>query len=482
MSEIKYQYAYIEGDRDKIISINDITNDNRKQYKFRCIGCGQELLPRAVDSIYRKPHFYHKELINCSGETYLHKLAKRVIKNKFDTEPTFFIKYDVVRDCNNNECIYRNFLCRNEFATHRIDLKMYYDTCTEEASINGFVADLLLTDSKNPQREPILIEVCVTHPCDEYKIQSGLRIIEIKIREEQDIRDLLIRKDIYECNPWSKKENYVKFINFKIEFSSQRHTKIQRYVYIPENSPYGYLTEVECNNAKYKLRTDSVIELNVVNKQGNILCDLRDMLLWMSKHKGMRRCNLCKFYYSTQYEQSPICRLSKKYGKPAHPSMDEAERCRSYQESYSGFFNPDRFFIEEVVLPPLSNKPEYKVILAASRSFNDYDLFREKTLNYLSEKIKNNSLVVIGASSKSNMLIARLSEDMMFVKEPFETEWDKYGQYKRKALDEANDKMTSLADALIAFWDGKSGGIKNLIDHAKQKGIKIAVVEYSKSK
>ena len=43
-------------------------------------------------------------------------------------------------------------------------------------------------------------------------------------------------------------------------------------------------------------------------------------------------------------------------------------------------------------------------------------------------------------------------------------------------------KMTNSADALIAFWDGKSGGIKNLIDHAKQKGIKIAVVEYNKSK
>lgn len=482
MSEIKYQYAYIEGDRDKIVSINDITNDNRRQYKFRCIGCGHELLPRAVDSEYRKPHFYHKEVINCSGETYLHKLAKRVIKNKFDTEPTFLVEYDVVRDCINNECKYRNFLCRKESDPYRIDLKKYYDTCTEEASINDFVADLLLTDSNNPQREPILIEVCVTHPCDEYKIKSKLRIIEIKIREEQDIRDLLGRKEICECKTWSKKGNYVKFINFKIEFSFQRHTKIQRYVYIPENSPYGYLTEVECNNAKYKLRTDSVIELNVVNKQGNILCDLRDMLLWMSKHKGMRRCNLCKFYYSTQYEQSPICRLSKKYGKPAHPSMDEAERCRSYQESNSGFFNPDRVFIEEVVLPPLSNKPEYKVILAASRSFNNYDLFKEKIKYYLSDKIKYNSLVVIGASNQSNLLIAKLSEDIMFVKEPFETEWDKYGQDKRKAIDEANDKMTSLADALIVFWDGKSAGIKNLIDHAKQKGIKIAVVEYNKTK
>lgn len=153
--------------------------------------------------------------------------------------------------------------------------------------------------------------------------------------------------------------------------------------------------------------------------------------------------------------------------------MDEAERCRSYKERIVGFFNPDEFFIEGVTLEPLLNKPEYKVILGASRSFNNYDLFKEKTKYYLSDKIKNNSLVVItGSSRQSDMLIEKLSEDIMFLKEPFETDWDKYGQDKRKVIDEANDKMTSAADALIAFWDGKSGGIKNLIEHAKQKGIK----------
>ena len=78
------------------------------------------------------------------------------------------------------------------------------------------------------------------------------------------------------------------------------------------------------------------------------------------------------------------------------------------------------------------------------------------------------------------MLIARLSEDIMFVKEPYETDWDKFGQNKIKAINESNEKMTSSADALIAFWDGKSVGIKNLIEHAKQKGIKVKVIEYNK--
>ena len=57
MSEVKYQFAYLDDDRNEIISINEITTANRKQFKYRCIGCGHELLPRAIGSKYKKPHF-----------------------------------------------------------------------------------------------------------------------------------------------------------------------------------------------------------------------------------------------------------------------------------------------------------------------------------------------------------------------------------------------------------------------------------------
>ena len=36
----------------------------------------------------------------------------------------------------------------------------------------------------------------------------------------------------------------------------------------------------------------------------------------------------------------------------------------------------------------------------------------------------------------------------------------------------------SGADALIAFWDGKSRGTKNMIDTATKQGLKVAVVRY----
>lgn len=36
----------------------------------------------------------------------------------------------------------------------------------------------------------------------------------------------------------------------------------------------------------------------------------------------------------------------------------------------------------------------------------------------------------------------------------------------------------SGVDALIAFWDGKNRGTKNMIDTATKRGLKVAVVRY----
>lgn len=38
--------------------------------------------------------------------------------------------------------------------------------------------------------------------------------------------------------------------------------------------------------------------------------------------------------------------------------------------------------------------------------------------------------------------------------------------------------QASGADALIAFWDGKSRGTKNMTDTATKRGLKVAVVRY----
>ena len=57
-NNIKYQFALDED--GNLISINDITQENRKQHTHKCIACGNELLPRAIGSQAMSPHFYHK--------------------------------------------------------------------------------------------------------------------------------------------------------------------------------------------------------------------------------------------------------------------------------------------------------------------------------------------------------------------------------------------------------------------------------------
>lgn len=81
MAEVKYQYSLDEN--GKLVNINSLTSESRHQHTYRCIGCGNILLPRAIGSMKRRAHFYHKEYIDCSGETYLHKLGKRIIKERF---------------------------------------------------------------------------------------------------------------------------------------------------------------------------------------------------------------------------------------------------------------------------------------------------------------------------------------------------------------------------------------------------------------
>ena len=57
----------------------------------------------------------------------------------------------------------------------------------------------------------------------------------------------------------------------------------------------------------------------------------------------------------------------------------------------------------------------------------------------------------------------------------FPAKWDKYGKsagYRR------NTEMADYADALIAFWDGKSRGTAHMIKIAKERNLKIRLISY----
>lgn len=51
MSEIKFQYALDEN--GELVNINSLTSESRRLHTYRCIGCGNILLPRAISSLKR---------------------------------------------------------------------------------------------------------------------------------------------------------------------------------------------------------------------------------------------------------------------------------------------------------------------------------------------------------------------------------------------------------------------------------------------
>ena len=88
MPKIKYHYALNKnGD---IVDIADVDKENRKAQRFFCINCGAEMIPKLGK--FKVRHFAHKaETPDCNSETYLHKLAKLRLKEKFYSSAPFEI-------------------------------------------------------------------------------------------------------------------------------------------------------------------------------------------------------------------------------------------------------------------------------------------------------------------------------------------------------------------------------------------------------
>ena len=111
-----------------------------------------------------------------------------------------------------------------------------------------------------------------------------------------------------------------------------------------------------------------------------------------------------------------------------------------------------------------------KVIIAWGRNFNDYEKLCQFCDKLLSKKIEIE--VVSGTANGADKLGEKYANDNGYAIKQFPAEWDKYGKsagYKR------NTKMAEYADALIAFWDGKSRGTKHMIDFAKRANLKVNV-------
>ena len=109
-----------------------------------------------------------------------------------------------------------------------------------------------------------------------------------------------------------------------------------------------------------------------------------------------------------------------------------------------------------------------KVIIAGGREINDYELVLKAVLNAGFDI----TAVVSGGARGVDSLGEKFAEEVGLELFRFPAEWDKY---RNAAGPIRNRVMGDFADALIAIWDGKSTGTKDMINYATKKGLKVYV-------
>lgn len=116
-----------------------------------------------------------------------------------------------------------------------------------------------------------------------------------------------------------------------------------------------------------------------------------------------------------------------------------------------------------------------KVIIAGGRDFSDMDLLSRKCDRILRDIPPHEITIISGNASGADTLGVQYAYDRKIKVEHYPANW--YGVGKG-AGEIRNIEMAKNADALIAFWDGKSRGTKHMIDTAVKRGLKFRVIKY----
>ena len=214
-----HHYAY--NDKGELVHLC-MDEEPIQREKYKCIACEHDVYPVMGEKKIRDWHFRHTVANpECNTESYLHQLAKKLIKEKFDNSETFNISYQVKEVCSYYDKCKNHFDYCERVKLKTFNLKEKYETCVPEKKDSHlkYLPDLKLSSKNNPRRKPLFIEIAYTHDCTDDKIKSGVQIVELKIFEESDILQPLVEDNLMlnytSGNPYQFSDlPMVRFFNF----------------------------------------------------------------------------------------------------------------------------------------------------------------------------------------------------------------------------------------------------------------------------
>ena len=122
----------------------------------------------------------------------------------------------------------------------------------------------------------------------------------------------------------------------------------------------------------------------------------------------------------------------------------------------------------------------FRVIIAGSRQFNDYQALKDAVDYYLSGKDPSEIVIISGHAKGADSLGEKYAEERGLTLELYPADWEHLGKGAGFAR---NIQMAEIADALIAFRvNGYAcNGTNHMIGQAKTRGLDIRIVDYEET-
>lgn len=133
----------------------------------------------------------------------------------------------------------------------------------------------------------------------------------------------------------------------------------------------------------------------------------------------------------------------------------------------------------------LYSNDELRIIVAGTRTFNDYILLKAKMDNIIKELKQNYNRpirIVSGKAKGADTLGERYARENGYALSEFPAKWDLYGKghagYVRNVDMAVFASEKNNIPILVVFWDGVSKGTKMMLDIALRFGIQTYIINY----
>lgn len=119
--------------------------------------------------------------------------------------------------------------------------------------------------------------------------------------------------------------------------------------------------------------------------------------------------------------------------------------------------------------PPHVAVPPAKVVVAGSRSWNDYAMFCQR-LEMILKAVNLQDFVLVSGNAKrgADAMVIRYAVENSIPYETYDANWDKHG---KSAGYIRNVEMAEVGTHVVVFWDGVSNGSKHMLNIAIERDL-----------